>query len=50
MYGHIGNWGHFRGFNSIAKVVESVGKLVGYKPIAYALATTSLKLIAHEKL
>lgn len=50
MYGHIGNWGHFRGFNSVAKIVESIGRLIEFKPISYALATADLKLIVHEKL
>jgi hypothetical protein len=50
LYGHIGNWGHFRGFNSVAKIVESVGNFVGARPIAYALVSPDLKLIAYEKL
>jgi len=50
LYGYIGNWGHFRGFSSVIKIVESVSDTVGCQPIAYALATPGLKLIAHEKL
>lgn len=50
MYAHIGNWGHFRGFNSVAKIVENIGTIMGCTTIAYAIVTPELKLVAHEKL
>ena len=50
MYGHIGNWGHFRGFNSIAKLVDSVGVQMAAPIISYALASPDLRFIASEKL
>jgi hypothetical protein len=50
MYGHIGNWGHTRGFNSVAQIVNDIARTMNSTPISYAIATPGLKLIAHEKL
>lgn len=48
LYGHIGNWGHFRGFNSVSSVVDSIPKMVGGKLLAFALVTPDLKLLRYE--
>ena len=50
MYGHIGNWGHKRGFNSVAQIVNDIARTMESTPISYAITTPGLKLIAHEKL
>ena len=49
LYGHIGNWGHFRGYFSIGQVVAHITRLGQGRLVAYAVATPSLKLVHYEK-
>lgn len=49
LYGMIGSWGHFRGFNSVAQIATQVARIGGGKLIAYAVASPELKLIYHEQ-
>lgn len=50
LFGHIGNWGHFRGYNSVSQVAKDIAKMGEGRIIAYATATPDLKLIYHEKI
>lgn len=49
LYGHMGNWGHFRGFNSAAQVAKSIAETMGGKILSYALASPSLGMRFHEQ-
>lgn len=50
MYGHIGNWGHYRGYNSIARIVDDIAKGGQGVAVAYALASPELKLLTYERI
>ena len=48
LYGHMGNWGHFRGFNSFSQIAQSISKKAQGKLLAYALASPKLDIFYHE--
>ena len=48
LYGHIGNWGHFRGYNSVAQLATDIAKQGGGSLLSYATASVRLEMKYHE--
>ena len=48
-YGHMGNWGHFRGFNSVAQIADSIATQAKGQLLSYAVATPELKILYNER-
>lgn len=49
VFAHFGNWGHFKGYTTLASLVNHIATMSNSKLIAYGIADEGLKLLYYEK-